>query len=782
MNTHQRRLVLIAVLGLLIHVAIGDLRAANESPHDAIAFFESRIRPVLVAHCYECHSADARIVRGGLQLDSREAVRKGGETGPAIVAGKPEESLLVEALRHESLTMPPESKLSDQIIADFERWIREGAVDPRADAKPSRLKPVDWEAAKKHWAFQPIAEPRPPQLSDSDWVRSPIDAFVLKQLQENGLTPARVAEKRTLIRRAAFDLTGLPPTIDEVNNFVADESPGSFEKVVDRLLESPNYGERWGRHWLDLVRYATTNGADENHGLPNAWRYRDWVVRMINADLPMDQFIVQQIAGDLLPASGDEQRDGDLLTATGMLVIGPKMLAEQDKDKMVIDIVDEQVDTISRTMLGLTIGCARCHDHKFDPVTDKDYYSLAGIFFSTKSMADRAFVSKWMERPLPSKEIDAQRAEHQKKIDEAKAELAQLDSSADEEAKKLKKTVVEKLVEEMPTFEMVMATQEGDVQDLPIHIRGNHLKLGVEKIPRGMPSVLTSVTPAPSIETSSSGRYELARWLVSPQNPLTARVMANRIWMWHFGKPLMRTPSNWGLQAEPPTHPELLDWLSQELMRNQWSLKAMHRTIMLSATYQMVNRNDDVNAERDPENRLLWKQNRRRLEAEAIRDSILFVGGGLDRTMGRMAGDVNANRRAIYLPVNRAALYEMFSTFDYVETANHIEQRPVTTVPSQALFLMNSPIVHDQAQKLIDQLPLPSSENLDSQIDSAVAILFETLYSREPSEEEVLRAVVFLEQSEKALSSIADVSQRRVQAWSALCRTLIASNQFIYVD
>ena len=318
----------------------------DRSDGAGLQFFETKIRPVLVQHCYECHAADSKILRGGLQLDSRDATLKGGDSGPALVAGKPEASLLIQALKHESLAMPPDSKLPDQTIADFEEWIRLGAPDPREQTKAARLKPVDWDAAKKHWAFQPIGDPIPPATSKPAWIQSPIDQFVAHRLEHEGLTPAAPADKRTLIRRATFDLTGLPPTVDEVNAFLADSAPDSFSRVLDRLLASPRYGERWGRHWLDLVRYATSNGADENHGLPNAWRYRDWVVRMINQDLPMDQFIVQQMAGDLLPVPSDEQQAGDLLTATGMLVIGPKMLAEQDKEKMIIDIVDEQVDTV----------------------------------------------------------------------------------------------------------------------------------------------------------------------------------------------------------------------------------------------------------------------------------------------------------------------------------------------------------------------------------------------------------------------------------------------------
>ena len=448
---------------------------------------------------------------------------------------------------------------------------------------------------------------------------------------------------------------------------------------------------------------------------------------------------------------------------------------------MMIDIVDEQIDTVSRTMLGLTIGCARCHDHKFDPIAAKDYYSLAGIFYSTKTMADRAFVSKWMERPLPSEAITAQRAEHQKKIDAAKSELAQIQPE-NEEAIKQKKAAIEQLEKDLPKFDHVMATEEGEIHNLPIHLRGNHLKPGPDKIDRGMPAILTRVSPAPAIAPEQSGRLQLAEWLVSKDNPLTARVMANRIWMWHFGRPLMRSPSNWGLKADLPTHPELLDWLAQELMRNGWSLKAMHRTIMLSSTWQMSSHARSDYADQDPENMLLWRQNRRRLEAEPVRDSVLFVGGGLDLTIGGSVGDVNANRRALYLPVNRAALYEMFSTFDYVETANHIEQRPTTTVPNQALYLMNNSAVHEQSRRLIEQLPTSDPAVPLDDVGSVVSDLFERLYARQPNENEVGRSIEFLQQTEAALLDVADLRERRLQAWAALCRTLMAGNEFIYVE
>ncbi len=776
---------IIACLTIFLLVASPLALPDDNAATNGVDFFESRIRPILVEHCLECHSGDSKILRGGLRLDSRQESLKGGASGPAVVPGKPEDSLVISAMKYDGLEMPPKGKLPDEVIADFEMWIRDGATDPRTESRPAKLRPVDWDAAKQHWAFQPLADPQPPHVAGYEQHSNPIDRFVLQRLVAEGFSPAPKAEKRTLIRRATYDLTGLPPTVEEVRSFLADDSENSFEKVVDRLLASTHYGERWGRHWLDLVRYANTNGADENHGLPNAWRYRDWVVRMLNRDLPLNDFIVHQLAGDLLPTPPDESSAGDLLTATGMLVIGPKMLAEQDKDKMFIDIVDEQIDTVSRTMLGLTVGCARCHDHKFDPVSTRDYYALAGIFYSTQSMADRAFVSNWMERPLPSIDIDMRRRTHQPLIDQARAEFERLKAELkDENAEPVKKQkeALEKLEKEMPQFEMVMSVLDAQPKNLPVHIRGNHLAPGPEPVPRAMPSILTQVHAAPAIEAPHSGRLELAQWLVSPDHPLTTRVLMNRVWMWHFGKPLMRSPSNFGLQSEPPSHPELLDWLARELMRRNWSLKEMHKVILLSDTWQMSSAAVGPDEERDPDNRFLRRQNRRRLEAEPVRDSILFAGGELDLTAGNIAPNTAAKRRAIYLPIDRSALYEMFSTFDYVETANHIEQRPSTVVPQQALFIMNSPLVFEQSAAMAASiLKEASSESPEGQ-RRMIEMAFERLYSRLPTDAEVARSEQFLSDADRHLSRIADPAARKHQVCAGLCRSLMAGNEFLFVD
>ncbi|WP_345684106.1 PSD1 and planctomycete cytochrome C domain-containing protein [Novipirellula caenicola] len=789
-------LTIVGPIVLLPSVALAE--PAESVPQSEIDFFENRIRPVLVEHCYSCHSSDAAIVQGGLLLDSREATRVGGDSGPAVVPGDVSESLLVSALQYDDFEMPPKQQLPQSVIDDFVTWVERGAVDPRTQAVAAPRHGIDPVAARDHWAFQRLVAPEVPQeeirQDDRDWVRNPIDAFVLAKLNEKGWRPAAKADKYTLLRRATFDLIGLPPSQSEIDAFLADDSPQSFARVVDRLLASPHYGQRWGRHWLDLVRYADTNGADENHKMPHAWRYRDWVFDRLNEDQPLDEFIIHQLAGDLLP-SGDEQLNRQRITATGMLVIGPKMLAEQDKEKMRIDIVDEQIDCVTRTMLGMTVACARCHDHKFDPISTEDYYALAGIFASTRTMLHEKFVSKWMERDLPSTEIDKQRSEHQKKVDRSRAAVEKIVADANkalldqlksetlpdkpedqypETTKKQLATARKSLADvekAMPAYDIAMAVEEGTPTSLAVHIRGNHLSKGDTPVPRGVPQRLQSVVGFDTIADDESGRLNLARWLTSADHPLTGRVMANRLWMWHFGQPLMRSPSNFGLQSEAPLHQDLLDWLARRLVDDGWSLKRMHRTIMLSSTYQMRSDLADY-SEDDPENEYLSHQNRRRLEVEPLRDAIHIAGDSLDRTFGGSPVDADAPRRSVYLLINRAALLDLFSTFDYVETANHIEQRPVTTVPNQALFLLNSKLVHQQAERL-------SASMLDHNDDEErITHLWMTLYGRPPTETDITLCREFIVDAAQRLPAQASPQE----AWSGLCRTLIAGSLFSYVD
>jgi hypothetical protein len=760
-----------------------------------------------------------------------------------------------------------------------------------------------------HWAFQPIAHPSVPAVKNTAWPATDIDRFILAKLEERGLQPSAPASKRILIRRATFDLTGLPPAPEELEAFQTDSSPEAFARLIDRLLASPRYGERWGRHWLDVARYADSNGMDENLAYASAWRYRDYVVAAFNKDKPYSQFIREQLAGDLLPSTGTTN-DFEHLIATGFLMIGPKMLAEDDPVKMEMDIIDEQLDTMSRAFMGLTVGCGRCHDHKYDPVPTSDYYAMAGIFKSTRTMENFKVVARWHESPLGTPEEIERLAGHRKRLEqqnklvaeiiaeantnllrEARARAAdylaaaKLASSSDRTAngptglipefekqwtEYLKKTerppepdseAFQKLIEDskgpfalpknaevyypheraaqlkearqqskvleetLPALPETMAVSDGAVQNLRVHKRGSHLSLGDETT-RGFLKSIGAPEP-PALGTNASGRLQLAEWMTLPEHPLTARVMANRIWLWHFGEGLVRSPDNFGALGEKPTHPELLDWLARRFVESGWSVKAMHRLIMNSAVYQqaslrvisksvisesvkspasetdllitdsLITKNFPNPAILDPENRLLSRFPRRRLEVEAIRDSILFVSGGLDVSMGgslltvtnRAYVTSTANkldsslfdrpRRSVYLPVVRSALYDVFQVFDFADPSTINGRRDQTTVAPQALFMLNSKLVADAASRLAGHLL--AEDKLDD--DGRLKKLYGSAYSRTPNEPEREAALKYLRnyaQATEQRGTKPEVS--RVQAWQSLARSVMAANEFIYVE
>ncbi len=809
--------LIFALAGLLAQSApVHAAPAASE-----IEFFEKSVRPILAEHCYKCHSAKSEKLKGELKLDSASAMLRGGKSGPAFIPGKPDESLLIKAVRYsdEELQMPPKYQLSKQSVELLEQWIKAGAPWPGETPSVTTTAGNQKESGKHHWAFQPVTAKPPPAVHDVAWPQNEIDRFILSMLESKKLSPAPPADKRTLIRRAYFDLIGLPPTPAEVEAFLKNDSPTAFAQVVDHLLASPHYGERWGRDWLDLARYADTNGADENYAFPNAWRYRDYVVRAFNADKPYDQFVTEQLAGDLLPdASASESEKQDHLIATGFLVVGPKMLAEQDKPKLVMDVIDEQIDVTAQTFLGLTVGCARCHDHKFDPIPTADYYALAGIFKSTQTMANLGFVSEWVERDLPDSKYEKQKKAFEAKIAPTKKELATFTQpKATEYAwllrsrafdkpkapakieavyfpadlKKLKelRTKLAEFEKNKPPVPQAMSVREAKPQNVPIHLRGSHLTLAKEETPRGFVKILNQCVTPPPIPPTHSGRLELANWITNPANPLTARVMVNRIWQGHFGAGLVSTASNFGLRGAAPSNPELLDYLAAEFIRRGWSIKQMHRLIMLSSTYQMSSAPNPNAAEADPENNLLWHQNRRRLEAESIRDSLLAIGGNLDLTLGGsltkpVAGKYNAikdndavfdsTRRAIYLPIVRSRMYDLFTIFDYVDAGVHTPIRSVTTVPQQALFMLNSELVEKEADLLATRV-------LTQEKDDAARVrrIYELLYARPPKPTETARAMAHL------ASFPNDTKPPPTHApasWASLCRVLLAANEFVYVN
>ena len=820
-------------------------------PSDAqLDFFEKRIRPILAERCYECHSAEKK-QKGGLSLDTRAATLKGGDTGPALIAGDTEKSLLIEAVRYKNhdLQMPPKKRLAESEVKALEEWVKMGAPDPREAtpvAKAGRV--IDVAEGRKFWSFTPLARvvvPGSGDLQSPSAVANrrslnPIDAFIRAKLAEKGLAPAPPAEKRTLIRRATFDLIGLPPTPQEVDDFLADKSADAFDKVIERLLASPHYGERWARHWLDVARYADSNGMDENIAFGNAWRYRDYVVRAFNADKPFDQFLTEQIAGDLLP------RSEDALAATGFLALGARVLAEPDMQKLEMDIIDEQLDTIGKAFMGMTLGCARCHDHKFDPITQEDYYALAGIFRSTRSIAaekmgaikfayehslatpEQLDAKKKFDAVLKAKKAEAA-AFSKKAKDEAKG--AALDASTLAKIAAMNKEV-EDFTAKQPELPSIMSVADDKiVQTLPVHLRGSYLTLG-KPVERGFPEVMRTSFAKTILPVKHSGRLELARWIASSEHPLTARVMVNRIWRWHFGAGIVASTDNFGILGAKPSHPELLDWLARTFIESGWSVKDMHRLVMKSETYQQAsiadcglriadfsqaaadrssaNINSSANAAIglsaepksdgvvatnpqsairnpqliDPENRLLWRANIQRLEAEQIRDAMLFTSGWLDTTIGgktiplknrefvfnhtsKDATTYEIPRRALYLPIIRNHLYDMLEQFDYPDPTMPTGSRNNTVIAPQALIMMNAPVVMQSAEKLAARLaPLTD----DGQ---RIRRAYELLYARTPTDREQADAVALLREF--------STTEKSERAWALLCQTLFAANEFIYL-
>jgi len=966
--------VLVFCLLCVQAVAADDTAAATKPAENRkeIEFFEKKIRPVLVKHCYECHSAKAKKVQGGLLLDTRAGIRRGGESGPAIVPGKVDESLLIDAIRYASFEMPPKKKLPKQVIADFVTWVKNGAADPR-DGKPRGTRPagltIDFDEARKFWAFQRPQRTPPPKVRNRTWPRSDIDRFLLHRLEKEGLTPVADADRRTLIRRVTFDLTGLPPKPGEIAAFLQDDSKNAFEKVVDRLLASPQFGEHWGRHWLDVARYADSNGGDINLTFHNAWRYRDYVINAFNTDKPFDRFIVEQLAGDLMPHNTDQQRSEQLI-ATGFLIIGPKMLSERDKEKLRMDVVDEQLDTVGRAFLGMTLGCARCHDHKFDPIPTRDYYAMAGFFRSTTTVQGirmgNVNVSGWIERPLPMKP-DHKRAlaEHKRKLAQLNKQIAALkkqlgpskggtvvaakqlpgilvddvdakrqgnwkkstyvaqyvgkgyvhddktgkgdksitftpmipkagryeirisyaggggrDSKvpvtvrhaggektifvnqsrqprigglfhaigqfrfeagrsgavtisnkgttdyviADavqflpvgELAKPFKKSAPKKSAEERkrelklksrlkvlegqlaalkkaaprPAPMTMAAADREQPADCRIRIRGGPHKLG-RVAPRGFLTVATTDS-APDVNTDQSGRLELARWIASKNNPLTSRVIVNRIWHHLFGVGIVPSVDNFGRLGGRPSHPQLLDRLAVDFVEDGWSVKRAIRRIVLSRAYQLssakAHGSQPVGLAADPKNRLLWRHNRRRLAAEAIRDAMLAASGQLnlkagessvtglgeqavannlrDKT-GRLKGQ--ATRRSIYLPLIRNDLPDFLTVFDFADPNVVVGARSVTTVPAQALLMMNSNFVKEQARLLAERVL--RQEDLDE--TGRLAMIYELTLGRKPTGVEQSRALSYIREQD---------AKNATAAWADFCHAILASTEFRFVE
>jgi hypothetical protein len=755
---------------------------AQETAPAPLEFFEKRVRPVLVERCYPCHSVQSRKQKGGLSLDTREGLLRGGDSGPAIAPGDPEQSLLVKAIRYgdENLRMPPpkeKSRLSAGQVADIESWIRAGAAHARPAAKPEDSA---WEARKK-WLFEPPADPPLPPRNTGE---SPIDAFLRAKLAARGLSASPPADRRILLRRVTYDLIGLPPTPEEMDTFVSDDSPDAFAKVVERLLVSPHYGERWGRHWLDLARYAVVREDSaakrkEPSEIPEAWRYRDWVIDAFNRDLPYDDFILHQVAGDLLPPKEPGGVNVDGIVASGFLAIGEWGIQDDNPEKMVWDTADENIDAVGRTFLGLTLSCTRCHDHKFDPLTTRDYYALAGIFVSTHVVAQPAKVgahTPMIRIPLvPQAEIDRvafQSSQGDSKIKEIEKALAA--ASEPPEQQRLK-AEMDRLKRTLPApVPAALGAREGGIpgtsyagfHNARIRIRGDIQRPG-DEVPRGFPAVLIRDGSPPI--SSGSGRWALARWLTSRDHPLTARVMVNRIWRHHFGEGLVRTPSNFGRMGEAPTHPELLDWLAHRFVDSGWSVKAMHRLMLLTAAYRQSSAASPEGLEKDPDNRLLWRMNRRRLEAEAFRDALSAVSDTLDRTRGGPADPNPAGRRRmIYLMVSRTSKSPFEALFDGADSTSHTDRRTVSTVAPQALFLLNNPFLLESSAALARRLIASTSDGAARGIRA-----YRLLFGRSPEPEELRLALDFVAAAGR---------EKEEQSWTDLARTLLCTNEFVIID
>lgn len=827
----------------------------NDKPtQEQIAFFEKKIRPVLVDQCFKCHSAEAEKLKGELLLDTRAGVRKGGENGAIIVPGNVERSPLIQALRHKNpdTAMPPKAKLPDHVIAEFEAWVKMGAPDPRGEkaAATAGKYGVDIEKGRSFWAFVgPKRHTVPPIRNTKYEIRSDIDALLFAKLAEKGLKPVGDADKRTLLRRVYLDLTGLPPTPEEVEAFVADSSANAFEKVVDRLLASPRFGERWGRHWLDVARYAESTGKTVNMAYPHAWRYRDYVIDAFNNDKPYDQFIREQLAGDLL-RGGDAKAKAEHTIATGFLAIGPKNLNERNGTQFELDVADEQIDATFQAFLGITAACARCHDHKFDPIPQKDYYALAGIFRSTETCYGTI---RFIQSQRPSQTITlpascglptgtseklsaSERERIQKQIDTLNkqiadatdpirrifptAQLAQLRSrlasfDSDGNPKLLAMGTRDK-----PTTPNGFTPKRGfgpgmmrpggfggfggtqSIADSPIYGRGEPDKPSAERVPRGTLQVM-SKTPL-KIKGGESGRLELADWIASKENPLTARVMVNRVWLHLFGRGLVPTSDNFGAAGLPPTHPELLDYLALAFMDDGWSVKRLIKRIVMSHAYQLDSKFDTAAFEIDPDNAFLWRMSPRRLDAESLRDSMLAVSGQLDTKtatgsvvaragegpaiglgpLGRGPGanvnqainDPRNTQRSVYLPIVRDNLPEALALFDGSDPSLITAERPTTTVPSQGLFLLNNPFVHRAADAAAARLV--KSTTTDTERIRAAYLNF---YGRPPAEKELTAAANFLETYRGQLAKDRVAATRRERdTWSAFCQALFASAEFQY--
>ena len=787
----------------------GQYDGINTSISDEdLAFFEKRIRPLLANKCYECHSAESKELQGELLVDSRATLRRGGANGPAVVPGDVDKSLLINAVRYddENMQMPPDEKLSDSEIADLERWVSIGAPDPRTHATKHIGKQIDIAAAREFWSLKPITNPSVPQVKNAKWPFSDIDRFVLAEQEAKNLRPSPDADKSVLIRRATYDLIGLPPTLDEVTDFLADESREAFAKVVDRLLASPRYGERWGRHWLDVVRYADTAGDNSDYPIPQNHRYRDWVIDAFNRDLPYDEFVRDQLAGDLLGSATEEERQAKII-ATGYIANSRRFGSRVDDYPQHLTIEDT-IDNLGRCFLGMTLSCARCHDHKFDPITNRDYYGLYGIFASTRypwpgielDKQQRNFVPLVApERKAELEQAAAARQKEQSRLDE---EVKQLQESLKKAADKDKDDAKQKLKEaerrakeyreQPPLYETAYAVADAEnLHDASVQLKGDPARTG-DVVPRHFLTVFGGKELPADCQTS--GREQLAEWILADDNPLPARVMANRIWQHHFGQGLVATPNDFGKQGKRPTHPALLDYLATQFRSGGWSIKSMHRLIMLSRTYQQSSERSPAAIADDPSNDGLAGFPRFRLDAESIRDTMLVLGGNLDLSPAGphsfpdqstwdftqhkpFKAVYETNRRSVYLMTQRIQRHPFLANFDGADPSTSTGSRMTSTTPLQALYLLNDPFVHEQSRLVAERIRT-HADNDTARLNFA----YELIFSRPAATEEIAAGQKFLIDAAALLKNTGmSDEQTEIEVWQALVRSLFRLNEFVYL-
>jgi hypothetical protein len=835
----------VLVLPQIVRAGEGDSLTPGQ-----LTFFEQRVRPLLIERCYKCHS-EAKKVNGGLRLDSRRGLIEGGDSGPALSAGKPEDSLLIKAVRYQEadLQMPPDGKLAAAELAVLEEWVRIGAPDPRSDSAGSKTPSVDSAALQAHWAFQPLQLVAPPAVGDGPWPLGNVDRFVLAKLEARGLHPSLDADRYSWLRRVSLDLTGLPPTTSEIQDFIDDRSPLAWEHVVDRLSASPAFGERSARPWLDLVGYADQIGSANNVPAEHAWRYRDYVIQACREDKPFDEFIREQLAGDLLTARSIEERQLQS-TATGFLVLGNVNIVESDKLIMAMDLVDQQIEKVGKTFLGMTLNCARCHDHKFDPITLRDYYGLAGIFSSSESTykEQRGVWSSVTKSPLPETleqftRREAAAREHAKKFAAVQTQRATTEarlkelaplvkaarenppvaapdakSLADLEKEQAKLTKTAATLEQQswhlkylePSTPLAYGVKESAaIADARTQVRGNPHVPG-PAVPRGFVEVATHGSP-PTIPADQSGRLQLANWLTGPASPLVARVTVNRIWQRLFGRGLVGSVDYFGTRGDPPTHPELLDYLAGQFIRDGWSQKRLIRELVLSRTYRQRAEADDSSQaaiSADPENRLLWRMSPRRLDAEMLRDAVLAVSGELKPCAGGPAlapefienvgglnpTDVNPisfslskfredqrSVRTIYLPVVRSSEQqgpaEVLNFFDFAQPARLAGDRPTTSVAAQALYLLNGPLLKDAAKKLATELLADTSPATD---DLRLSMVYLRVLGRPPAAEERIAAQEFITNRDAPTAGADSGGTNPLGSWQQFIHALLASNDFLF--